>query len=339
MTMNDLVLLVLNKLNHSLGVYSVPQGRRLLELETLPFPHELCLSPDRRRLYVSEYGSATAETPGLGGCSVGVFDLAAACRIGSLSIAPHDRPHGIVAHPTGLVLVTSETHGRLFVFDTKRTGVLAIKTRNAIVTGGLLPHCLALSPNGRIAAVAHLGSQNVAFVDPEHARVLAILKVGARPEGMVFSPEGLWLYVVNRESGCLSVIDVPGRREVDRIPTGFGPVRVAMTPDGSTLVVPLYFADTVQIIETRTRAVVATIPVGQRPIGTTLSPDGQHAFVACELERRVHVISLRTRKVVLTVPTGDGPEAMVCLTRAEVESMHTSWLCSSESRPIIARAV
>jgi YVTN family beta-propeller protein len=317
------VLAVLHKLGDSLSLFDVATGAELFTLGTNAFPHELCASPDRRKLYVTEYGLRGVETPGAGGNTVGVYDLRRRERVGTINLGEYRRPHGIALHQNSngqppharvRLFVTSEPTGCLLILDAESGEVL-----HAVETGQQLPHITGVSPDGLTAYAANIGSGSLTMIDVKSGRVLAQVSVLKRPEGMAFSPDGGLLYVVNRESRAVAVVDTQERRMVGMIAAGSGPVRVVITPDGSRLAFPLFHADAVQIADTRTREVTHTVAVGRQPAGTAISPDGTLVFVSCEMERAVYVVSLVTHEVVGRISTGEGPDSMVCLDAADLD--------------------
>lgn len=306
-------LVVLHRLEASLGCYDVSSGREMFRLPTAEFPHELCLGPDRRRLYVTEYGLRDVESEGEGGSTVAVFDLRARERVGTLSTGEYRRPHGIAVDRAGRLFVTCEAQRTLLIYRLVDGSLF-----HEVDIGQEIPHVVAVSPDGRTAMTANIGSGTLSAVDVMMGAVLGHVESLKRPEGMAFSSDGTLLYVVNRESAAVSIVDPIRIRTVGRIDTGRGPVSIVITPDGARIAFSLFDEDAVQIADTQTRAVKQTIAVGKQPAGTTLSADGALLFVSCEHERKVYVIALADGEVLTTLSTGEGPDAMACLDLTEV---------------------
>jgi YVTN family beta-propeller protein len=217
----------------------------------------------------------------------------------------HRRPHGIVAHESGRLLVTCERQNALLVVRLEDGAQL-----HAVDVGQDLPHIVDVSPDGAVAVTANIGTGTLTAVDVERGVPLRHVRVLERPEGMVFSPDGRVLFVVNRESDAVAVVETGRFEMVGRIDTGRGPVRVAITPDGTRIGFPLFFGDAVQIADTATLQVVHTIPVGRQPAGTTMSRDGELLFVSCELDRRVYVASV-AEAVTTIAPARGGCDGLV----------------------------
>ncbi len=301
-------LVVLHKTDESFGYYDVAAATPIARVGTRPFPHEVCLSPDRSRLYVAEMGVRGIESAGPGGHTVAVYDTRTRAPLGTIDTTPYDRPHGIATHATDRLFVTSESTRHLLIYELAGRRLL-----HAVPLEQDCAHMVSVSPDGAMAYTANIGSNTITAVDTRRGAVARHIPVLQRPEGMVFSPDGALIYVVNRESAAVSVVDTRRGETVDTIETGHGPVRVAITPDGARLAVPLFHSDAVQIVDTRTRRVTATVDVGRRPAGTAMSPDGSLVFMSCEEESAVYVLSMRTAAIVGRIPTGPGCDAMVCL--------------------------
>jgi YVTN family beta-propeller protein len=306
-------LVVLHRLEASLGCYDVSSGRELFSLPTAEFPRELCLGPDRRHLYVTEYGLRDVESEGEGGRTVAIFDLRTRARVGTLGTGEFSRPHGVAADRGGRLFVTCEPQRTLLIYRLEDESFFHV-----VDIGQETPHVVAVSPDGRTAFTANTGAGTLTAVDVMMGVVLRHVEVLERPEGMAFSPDGTLLYVVNRESAAVSIVDAIKIETVGRIDTGRGPVRIASSPDGGRVAFPLLQEDAVQIADTASREVTRTIAVGRQPAGITMSADGELLFVSCELERKVYVIALAGGDVLTTMATGEGPAAMASLDLMEV---------------------
>lgn len=305
-------LVVSHRLDASLGCYDVATGAEIFRLPTAEFPHGLCLGPDHR-LYVTEYGLGEVDSEDEGGSTIAVFDLRTRQRVDTLSTGAYRRPHGIAADSGGRLFVTCESQRVLLIYRLEDASFLHV-----VDVGQETPHEVAVSPDGRTAMTANLGSGTLTAVDVMMGAVLSQAKVLERPEGMAYAPDGTRLYVANRASAAVSIVDPVAVKTIGRIETGSGPVRVVVTPDGGSVAVTLLDDDAVQIADTSTRTVTGAIPVGRQPEGATLSADGTLLFVSCPLEGQVYVIALKEKEVITTISTGEGPDALICLDRADV---------------------
>lgn len=311
--MNDYTLLVLHKLEHTFGYYDVRSGSQLALIHTREYPHEICLSPDRKKIYIAEMGVRGIESVGPGGHTISVFDARRRKQVSTIDTAPYDRPHGLATFGNHL-LVTSESTRHLLVYDLSSEELLT-----AIYLDQLCAHMVGISPDGQRAYTANIRSNSLSEVDLSSFRVVRHIPVPDRPEGMVFSPDGALMYCVCREAKAVAVIDCARGIMVDRIETGHGPVRAVITPDGEQLAIPLFHSASVEVVDTSTRKVISTIGVGPHPAGTCMSPDGRLVFMSCEDENLVYVFDIKNLEIVQKIKTGEGADAMVCLLASELE--------------------
>ena len=115
--MLEYYLVVLHKIDDSCAVFDVTDGSKITEFNTRPFPHEICLSPDRKKMYIAEMGVRGVESNGHGGHTISVYDTFTMMHISTIDTAPYDRPHGIVTHENGYLFVTSESSKNLLIYD------------------------------------------------------------------------------------------------------------------------------------------------------------------------------------------------------------------------------
>ncbi len=311
--MSEYRLLVLHKLEHSFGYYDVGTGKRVALNSTRPYPHEICLDPGRKKVYIAEMGVRGIESEGAGGHTVAVFDLKSKQRIGTIDTGRYDRPHGIVTFGNRLY-VTSESTRHLLVCD-----LVSGQLVKAVPLEQECAHMVAVDPPGEKVYTTNIGSNSVTAVDTGALQVLGHIPVPERPEGMAFSPDGRRMYVVCREAECVAVIDGRNGEVEGKITTGDGPVRVVITPDGRRLVIPLFHSAAVEIVDTAAGAVTHRLPVGPHPAGTCISPDGRLVFISCEDENRIYVIEMETMEIIQLIETGEGPDAMICLLAPELQ--------------------
>ncbi len=312
--MSQYVLIVLHKTDDSCAYFDVQTGEQIAFLKTRPFPHEICLSPDRSKFYIAEMGVRGVESKGPGGHTIAVYNVKTRDYLSTIDTGDYDRPHGLAIHENGTLVVTSESTKHLLIYDLDSETL-----QHAVYLGQECAHMVCVAPDGEHAYTANIFSNTITEVDVAHGTVVKHIKVLERPEGMVFSPDGTLIYVVNRESYAVSVVDRQLGEQIDTIKTGNGPVRVVITPDGKRLAIPLFHSAAVHIVDTETRRVRQTILVGPHPAGTALSPDGKVLFVSCEDENRIYVISMDTIEIINTITTGPGCDAMVCLFTSEIE--------------------
>lgn len=306
-------LVVLHKLEDTFGYYNVESGRQMYRIETEQYPHEVCLSPDRKKLYIAEMGVRGVESEGPGGHTVSVYDVKFREKLSVIDTGKYDRPHGVATHENGKLFVTSESTKTLLTYDIATEALLHVTNLDQEYA-----HMVSVNHKGTIAYTANIGSNTITAVNTELGEVIQHISVLDRPEGMIFSPDGQLIYVVCRESRAVAIVDAKKGEMVDKITTSHGPVRIVISPDGKKLAIPLFHSNAIEIVDTKLRKVTHTIPVGKHPAGTALSPDGKLVFMACEEENKVYVFSMETNEIVGEISTNEGCDAMVCLYGSEV---------------------
>jgi YVTN family beta-propeller protein len=310
--MNEYILLVLHKLEESFGYYDVQTGQQLSHIKTRPFPHEICLDPARKKIYIAEMGVRGIESEGPGGHTIAVFNIKARIQISEIDTGKYDRPHGVATFGNRLY-VTSESTKYLLIYDLATEDLIS-----AVYLDQDCAHMVGIAPDGKTAYTANIWSNSITAVDTMECKVLYHIPVPQRPEGMAFSPDGSLMYCVCREARTVAVVDCQQGKMIDKMDTGKGPVRIVITPDGSLLGIPLFHSAAVEIADTKTRKVIHTFPVGPHPAGTCISPDGKLVFMSCEDENLVYVFDLDNLAVINKIKTGNGADAMVCLYSSEI---------------------
>jgi len=91
------------------------------------------------------------------------------------------------------------------------SSVTVVRTSDATVVRQIdVPgavHHVAVSPDGRLAAVTHPGQNGISVIDMRSLRLIKTLPTGALPNYAVFDPDGSKLYVSNAGDGTVSAID------------------------------------------------------------------------------------------------------------------------------------
>lgn len=181
----------------------------------------------------------------------------------------------------------------------------------ARVATGRAPHEIAVSPDGRRAAVVAYAGNSIDLLDVATARRVRTIDLGAnlRPHGLVWLSDGR-LVATAEGSGTLVVVpaagDVPG--PVSAFPTGAaGSHMVAILPQRGLAYVANMRSGSVSVMDLDGRAPTRMFPVGGVPEGIALSPDGRTLWVADRDGDRVHVLDARTGKELARMSTGRMP--------------------------------
>jgi YVTN family beta-propeller protein len=280
-------------------------------------PGRVVITPDGRRGYVTDFGSA----------SVSVIDTASNAVATTIAVGP--QPSVVAVAPDGRhSYVTNTGSNTVSVIDTASNAVITT------VPVGQRPSGVAVTPDSRRLYVADQGSRSVSVVDTASNAVLATVPAGMSPAAVAISPDGRHAYVTDfgagGGAGQLIVLDTASNAATATVPTGRTPGGVAVAPDGRRVYVSNYDSNTVSVIDATTNAPVSTIPVGQQPAHLSVAPDGRHLYLSCQGANSVWVLDTATDATLATItapqPNGiatapDGRHVYVANTGADTLSV------------------
>ena len=113
------------------------------EIKLPDLPHEVVLSPDRRKAYVSIYGNGQVGTNTEPGTRIAVLDIPGKKLDGFIEIAPFLAPHAMMFDKAGLLWATAESSHALVYIDPARGAVLG-----HVETDSLRTHFMAANADG-----------------------------------------------------------------------------------------------------------------------------------------------------------------------------------------------
>lgn len=213
-------------------------------------PECVAVSPDGRRLYLSNEDAGTAS----------IVDVNTGQHRATLVVGTE--PEGVTASPDGRwVYVTAETSNVVTVIDAKTEKVAA----NIFVDAR--PRVTIFTKSGtRAWASAEIGG-TVQLIDPAKHRILKRVRLGPtdKPVGMVLSPDEKKLYVATGRGNGVAIVDVAKMRMTAKIPTGVRVWGIAITRDGRKLYAANSLSNTISVIDTATNRVVKNIPTDDGP--------------------------------------------------------------------------
>jgi YVTN family beta-propeller protein len=181
---------------------------------------------------------------------------------------------------------------------------LASGKERARVATGHMPHEIAISPDGKQAAVVAYGGTTIDIFDVASASLVKRIDLSpnASPHGIVWLNHGRLvatteksksLVVVNPASGTISAI----RTDQD------GSHMVAVSKKGRRAYVANVRSGTISVIDIDAGKKLADIPVGGMPEGIALTPDGKQLWVGDNTAPRVRIVDTATLKTIATLPT------------------------------------
>ena len=178
---------------------------------------------------------------------------------------------------------------------------------------GKMPHEIAVSPDGKQAAVVAYGDRTVDLFDiASRARLKTVdLSPNEGPHGIAWLKDGR-LVITTERSKSLAIVDPAGGTVSASIKTDQeGTHMVAATADGTTAYTANIGSGTVSVIDLRQGRKLRDIAVGGRPEGIALSTDELTLWVGDLEGSRVQVFDTDTFDRLAEIKTGGVPIRVV----------------------------
>jgi YVTN family beta-propeller protein len=178
---------------------------------------------------------------------------------------------------------------------------------------GPMPHEIAISPDGRQAAVVSYGGQSIDVFDVTSRAKLRTIDLGTNrgPHGIVWLEDGR-LIVTTERSQSVAVVDTRRGDRVTTIPTGQqGTHMVVVSTDRRRAYTANIGAGTVSVIDLVAGRKLRDIAVGGRPEGIALTPDGREVWVGDLAAPRVQAFDTQTFERLAEIRTGPIPIRVV----------------------------
>jgi DNA-binding beta-propeller fold protein YncE len=302
------LLLISQKASKTVGWYTL-DGELLAEAAVSDHPHEIVLSPDGQRLYVTDNGVMQIEFAGEGGNKVSIIDVPGRKKVGEVDLGEWRRPHGIALCANGTLLATSEAPDQLIVIDAAQQKVV-----RTFDTGGETPHIVRCSADSTQAYVSNARSRTVARIDLETGE-RELLETGDRPEGSCLSPDDSTLYVVHRDADKIVAIDTADWSILGEIATPGQPVRCGVSGDGRTIAYGLFAGQAVGFADLSTMSEVGRVATVGPAVSLELTADGETALACAQEQDTCYMLSIPQRSITRTiqVKAGSGPDPMLLL--------------------------
>ncbi len=260
-------------------------------------PHEVVVSHDGRRAFVSNYGH---QTPGH---TLSVIDVVKAAEIQRVDLGPLQRPHGLALSGSRLYL-TAETNRAV-----ARVDIDSLEVDWLMGIGADATHMLAATSDGERLFTTNLLSGTVTEVRTAGAMpLLRHLSVPGHPEGLALSPDGGTLWVGRNQTGQISVIDTQKWSVRSQFAAGQMPFRLRFSPNGRQVAVVDPPGGTVRLYDAATLAPSSTVLL-PAPAGAAYSPDGTFLYAALLGSQSVAKVDTATGNVLrqaVVGPISDG---------------------------------
>lgn len=174
---------------------------------------------------------------------------------------------------------------------------------------GHMPHEIAISPDGRQAAVVAYGGHTVDIFDVGTRAKLRTVDLSPNdgPHGIAWLADGR-LLVTTERSQTLAIVDTRNGDAITAVPTGQMTTHmVAVSSDGRRAYTANIRSGSVSVIDLASGAKLRDIAVGGQPEGIALSTDGRVLWVGDNEGARVQAFDTATFERLAQLPTGDVP--------------------------------
>ena len=282
------------------------------EIKLPDFPHEIVLSPDRKKAYVSIYGNGQVGTNTEPGTKIAVIDIAGKKLDGFIEIAPFLAPHGLMFDAAGLLWATAESSHALVYIDPARGVVLG-----HVETESLRTHFMAATADGTKIYVPHRQLSFMSVIDTATRKVVKrIPDFRYECQGVATAPDGNRVYQASSARPEVSVIDpktdtIAGRIAIEGLGE-FPPQlnRLRVSPDNRYLVVSYNVSRIAAVIDTEAPERQHLVKLDKGPMGIAFGADLHHAFVTNHDAGTISVIDLKTMQLAGAIKTHMGAETM-----------------------------
>jgi YVTN family beta-propeller protein len=289
-------LIVLNKDEDSLSFIDCRDGRTLAKLPLDANPHEVAVSPDGGRSYVTNAGGNT----------LSIVDNERMAELDRITHPEFRFPHGLALTPDGRHLWLAATRSdRVFVFNTAN-----MQPETVLATGQSRTHMVSPNADWTRVYIPNIGSATVTAIDVAGRRIIKHIAVGNGPEGVAAHPDGHHLYVANQHDNNLYIMDETHHGLVARLALGTLPIRIAFTPDGRYALLPNRESGDLSVVDTGRRWEIKRPRTGVWPGGVVTDPSGSFAYVANNKTNDVSVIDLDRLVEVERFEAGIHPDGM-----------------------------
>jgi len=276
-------------------------------LELPARPHEVALSGDHRRAYVSIYGSGVYGNNLEPGRHIVVLDLVRREVVSTLDVSPYLAPHGLALGVDGLLYASCDASGVVAIVDVQ-SGVIG-----SIDVGSKGNHMIAMLPDG-----SKLYSENedqasfVSVMDPAARRRIGQVPIPSGALGLCATSDGQRVLVADGGVPRILVIDTAEDRCVAHVTLeeyAHPAQRIRCSPDGGYVVVTADQEPLATVLSADLSR-QTTFEVAPGPMGVAFHADGQTALIANHGSGRITVVDLQSARPVREFELGVGVETL-----------------------------
>ena len=302
-------LIVLEKEDKSLAIVDPGTLRVVARAPAGEDPHEVVVSEDGRRAYITNYGGFSRPQR-----TLSVVDLTAQKPLATVDLGPLRAPHGLDIE-ADKVYFTAEGSKVIGCYD-----LLTKQVEWVVGTGQDRTHMLKLKPDLSAIFTASMGSNTIGIFEHDKTAdssgwTQTLIPVSKAPEGFDVSPDGKELWAASHQE-MVTVIDLATKKVVETINvhTQFAN-RLKFTPDGKRVLISDLGNGDLVVLDAASRKEIERISLGKGAAGILIPADGSAAYVAVSRDDCVAVVDLKTLSVTGRIPTGKGPDGLAWAVR------------------------
>ena len=312
-------LLVCNKAENTVSIFSVARRAELAVLKTGVGPREIAVSPDGRTAVVTDYGNAKP------GHTLTVIDVVAAqvrrtinLQQPSGSPTPNNklllRPHGVQFVSDHRVIVTSEASRRLLLVNLA-TGLI----ERTWSTPQTTMRMVAVTKDGKHAAASSVADGTLVFFNLTGIKsaLPSLIKTGEGAEGLAVHPITGNAWVGNRSDNTISIVSRKTGKVAKTLDTGTAPFRVAFTADYELVLVTCVESGELMIFDAADQKLLREGSIhGDRseqsslPLGVVSGPDSRFAYVTCARGEFIAIVDLKTGQLIDRIDARKSPDGI-----------------------------
>jgi YVTN family beta-propeller protein len=299
------LLFIANQGDHTVLVVDLDSRKVISKIGVDINGHEVAVAPNHRFGYVPIYGNSGVGRPGTDGSTIEVIDLHAGRAVNIIDLGKPVRPHCAKFGPHGLLYVSAELSNAIDVVDPATGKVVA-----EIPTGAQESHMFVLSPDGKRAYTANVGSGTVSVLDLQNRSLITIIPVAKTVQRISISADGRFVFTQDQGAPRIAVIDTATNslaRWIDlpavvysSTPTPDGKLLLANAPTGKLFVIDL-----------ASEKVAASYDIPAAIGEITVNATSAHAYVSCPQKGTIEILDISGGKLEAPLALSPGVDGLV----------------------------
>jgi hypothetical protein len=255
-------------------------------------PHEIVLSADGRRAFVTLYGDG-AYAQNNSNNQIGVIDVASMSLERIIGTDLYRGPHGLARDFRGRIWSTAECNDCVLIIDPETCEI--VRT----IYAESHPHFLYASPDGRTIYSGHKETPFLGVHSAEDMRMIDKIPLDIGSQAIWHAPDRDLLYVGDFFRPLFHVVDTAAREVVHSVRLRGIPGWPYATPDGRHIVVSTY-------IEAEDRGFAEIFEAeSYRPVSLVELPAEPFHILACEDGETVLIVVGDGRLVRMNIGSGE----------------------------------